>query len=99
MLICMRTTLDINDDLYREAKLKAAAEGTTLTRIVEEAIRQYLQPPKPKQPYKFQWKTERGRLLPGINVDDRASVYELMESDDESYRYKRLGLRPPGGDA
>ncbi len=79
MLICMRTTLDIDNHLYREAKKKAASEGKTLTRIVEEAIRQYLNPPKPAKPFKLRWKTERGQLMPGVNIDDRDSLYEIME--------------------
>lgn len=33
----MRTTLDIDDHPLRRAKQLAAREGTTLTRIVEEA--------------------------------------------------------------
>jgi len=95
----MRTTLDLENDLHKAAKLKAAAEGTTLTHIVEEALRQYLQPAKPHEPFKLRVITQRGTLQPGVNLEDRDSLYELMESDDEGYRYKRLGLLPPRGDA
>jgi hypothetical protein len=35
----MQTTLRINDELYREAKAKAAREGVTITRFIEEALR------------------------------------------------------------
>jgi hypothetical protein len=34
----MRTTLRINDSLYREAKAGAAREGITITRFIEEAL-------------------------------------------------------------
>jgi len=39
MLICMRTTLILPDDLYRELKRVAAAADRTMTSFVEEALR------------------------------------------------------------
>jgi len=38
----MQTTLRIDDNVYREAKAKAAKEGMTITRFIEEALRQRL---------------------------------------------------------
>jgi len=35
----MQTTLRIDDELYREAKVGAAQEGITLTRFLEEGLR------------------------------------------------------------
>ncbi len=75
----MRTTLNIDEDLYRAAKIKAAQEGKTLTRIVEEALREHLRPPKPSKRFRLKVITERGELLPGVNIDDRDSLYEIME--------------------
>jgi hypothetical protein len=34
----MRTTVDIPDDTYRELKIKAAREGTTVRQLVIESI-------------------------------------------------------------
>lgn len=34
----MQTTLRLNDQLYRAAKARAAQEGITLTRFIEEAL-------------------------------------------------------------
>jgi hypothetical protein len=39
----MRTTLDIEDRLLREAKSVAAQHGTTLTAIIEQALRRLLE--------------------------------------------------------
>ncbi|MDB5971079.1 MAG: hypothetical protein JWQ90_3529 [Hydrocarboniphaga sp.] len=39
----MRTTLDIEDRLLREAKSAAAQQGTTLTAIIEQALRRLLE--------------------------------------------------------
>ena len=79
MLLCMRTTLNIDEDIYRAAKIKAAQEGKTLTRIVEEALREHLNPAKSEKPFKLNVITMRGELLPGVNIDDRDSLYEIME--------------------
>lgn len=38
----MQTTLRIDDKLYREAKSEAARQGVTITRFIEEALRQRL---------------------------------------------------------
>ncbi len=35
----MKTTLNINDQLYRKAKVKAALEGRPLTELVQEGLR------------------------------------------------------------
>ena len=40
MLVFMQTTLRIDDATYREAKAEAARLGLTLTRFIEEALRQ-----------------------------------------------------------
>ena len=79
MLLCMRTTLNIDEDIYRAAKVKAAQEGKTLTRVVEEALREHLNPATPVKPFKLNVITMRGELLPGVNIDDRDSLYEIME--------------------
>lgn len=38
----MRTTLIIEDPLFREAKQKAAASGTTLSELMNSALRRFL---------------------------------------------------------
>ena len=42
MYVCMRTTLIIEDPLFREAKQKAAATGTTLSELMNSALRRFL---------------------------------------------------------
>lgn len=43
----MQTTLRLDDELYREAKARAAMLGISLTRFLEEAIRERLRMPEP----------------------------------------------------
>lgn len=81
MLLCMRTTLDLNDDLLRRAKSLAAKRGVPLRRIVEDAIREFLRSrsvgPGPR--YRLRWSTERGRIQPGVRLDDRDTLFDVME--------------------
>jgi hypothetical protein len=79
MFLCMRTTVDLNDRLFREAKRRAAEQGTTLRRVIEEALRSYLAGPKPADGYRLRWRTERGRVLPGVRLDDRDALFDLMD--------------------
>ena len=76
----MRTTLNIDDRLMREARKLAAQTGATLTHVLESALRQYLRPPAPTgEKFRFDPLVKRGRVIPGVNWDDRDSLYERME--------------------
>ncbi len=79
MLSCMRTTLEISDELLRRAKRRAADEATTLRQVVEDALRRYLGGRSPKHRYEFRWRTEKGRILPGVRLDDRDALFDVME--------------------
>ena len=61
----MRTTLNFDDHLFREAKECAAREGETLTRLIA--------------PYRLELLTTEGRPTPGVNFDDRDALHEWME--------------------
>lgn len=78
MLLCMRTTIDIPDPLFRMAKARAAQAGVSLREIVLLALRAHLGAGRPAR-YVFRWRSEKGRLLPGVDVNDRHSLYDLLE--------------------
>ena len=44
----MKTTIEVPDDLYRQAKAEAALRGRKLKDLVEEGLRLVLQTPPPK---------------------------------------------------
>lgn len=75
----MRTTLEIGDTLFLQAKKRAAEEGVPLRHLVETALRSYLGGRPKRRQYRLRWRTERGKLLPGIDLDDRNSLFEAME--------------------
>ncbi len=80
MLFCMRTTLDLDDELMRAVKRRAADTGRTMTEVLEDALREGLRPPSVAgDGYRFEWKTVRGTLRAGIDLADRNSLFEAME--------------------
>ena len=79
MCLCMRTTLDLSDELLRQAKKHAADKGGTLRELVESALRAYLSGQPRKSSYRFRWRTESGRILPGVRLDDRDALLDLMD--------------------
>jgi hypothetical protein len=80
MLICMRTTLDLDDRLVTAVKRRAADTGRTMTDIIEDALRAALRPPSARRrqaPWK--WVTVKGSARPAVDVTDRDRLYELMD--------------------
>ena len=79
----MRTTIRIDDRLLAEAKARAARSGRTLNSVVEDALREAFfrrggadRASTPKLPV-----FRGGRLQPGVDLDDNASLVDLMERD------------------
>lgn len=86
MLICMRTTLNLDDDLARAAKQKAAAEGRTLTSVVEQALRDVLAD-RPAEREQVRLPTFSSALAPGVDLGDPTALRDLMyEDEDAQYR-------------
>ena len=76
----MRTTLNFDDRLLREAKKRAAENGETLTALIERSLRAYLQPKADRgRGYRLKLLIKKGRPVRGVNWDDRDSIYERME--------------------
>ena len=78
MLLCMRTTIDLNDELLRDAKRRAGKDRITLRHLIEQALRAHLGRPHRPGRYALTWHTERGRLQPGVRLDDRDALFDLM---------------------
>lgn len=78
----MRTTVRLDERLLAEAKKYAAESGRTLTSILEDALRETLARRRTRargRPVRL--KTVKGKgVRPGVDLDDSASLLELMES-------------------
>lgn len=77
----MRTTLNIDDDLYRRAKQEAARAGTTVSALLEEALRARLlrdDAPSDGEPVRLTTVGGSG-VRPGVDLDDSAALLEHMD--------------------
>jgi len=79
-----RTTVRLPDDLLRRAKRKAAAEGRSLTALIEEGIRRVLKErdkPGSGQRRLPPVSTATGGVMAGIDLSDSAALIELDDQE------------------
>jgi len=75
----MKTTLDLNDEILRRAETRAAREGITLRRFVEEALRTKLMDDSRQDPaFKLDLRTVKGHAPPAVDLSDREALYDAM---------------------
>ena len=79
----MQTTLRVDDTTYRQAKAEAARLGMTLTRFIEEALRQRIA------------SSRRGDAARRREIEDRNRI---MESLLRRTAHFRVGRRPTRGE-
>jgi hypothetical protein len=77
-----RTTVRLPGELLKRAKRKAAAEGCTLTALIEEGLRQVVA--DDKKVAKGKRKLPRiskatGGLMPGVDLTQMWKVYEMED--------------------
>jgi hypothetical protein len=84
----MRTTIHIPDDLLAEVKKLSAESQTTVTALVEDALRERLSRRRQRSRAKPLRLTTYGKggLQPGVDLDDSAALLDLMETDLDSHR-------------
>ncbi|MFN8519217.1 MAG: ribbon-helix-helix domain-containing protein [Chloroflexota bacterium] len=77
----MRTTVTIDDQLYRDLKACAGASGRTVGALIEDAVRDSLRSTGTSATTRLQpLPVSGGRgLMPGVNLDDNAALRELMD--------------------
>jgi hypothetical protein len=78
----MRTTVRLDDVLLAEAKALAARTGRSLTRVIEDSLRETLarRGDEPRSPVELPV-VRGGRLRPGVNLDSMSDLLDIMESD------------------
>lgn len=77
----MRTTIRIDDNLLNDAKKIAVSSKTTLSALIETALKEMLFRRQQKgAKTRIQLVTFKGRgLKHGVDLDDSASLVDLME--------------------
>jgi hypothetical protein len=88
MLIRMRTTINLPDELIQRAKKAALEADTTLTEIIANALRESLSRTRRKGPRKeFRVITYgKGGTFPGVDLDDTSALLDLMDGIDDPHR-------------
>ena len=76
----MRTTVRLDESLLAEAKRIAAAKGSTLTAVIENALGQsFAQQRLALKRGKVRLTTSgKGGLRPGVDLDDSAALLDLV---------------------
>ena len=91
MMLAMRTTLTIDDDLARELREKAYKTGAPFKEVVNKAIRAGLgNVDKPKQIKPYKLKAYSLGYPPGANLDRALNLADHLESEEIE---RKLSLR------
>ena len=76
----MKTILNLNDQVLRQAKSRAARDGITLTRFVEDALRARLAVVRDgTAPFRMRLKSVKGDRPPNVDISDRDALYDVMD--------------------
>ena len=77
----MRTTVRIKDDLFKQAKKRAADEGSTLTSLIEDGLGLILANPKTVRRKRVALPVSKasGGILPGVDLNRSSDMEEVMD--------------------
>jgi hypothetical protein len=73
-----RTTLTIDDQVFRALKKKASKEGRTLQAVTNDLLRRSLAA-TPKKPYEFRLQGWKAIEQPGVDLLDRDALFDLTD--------------------
>ena len=82
IMMPMRTTLTLNDDIMKSCRRYAADQGRPLKDVIDEALRLGLDALRGSRRTTtgFELKVTTGRgLQPGVRLDDRDALFALMD--------------------
>ena len=75
----MRTTITVDDEIYRRAKAHAAVTGQTVGSVVEDALRDLLARMEAPRPHLVDLPAFEVGFLPGVDYNDDSALLELMD--------------------
>jgi hypothetical protein len=82
----MKTTLLLDDEVHRQAKLASARLGIPLTRFIEEAIRLRISADAERRAEpvrKLPVCRSKGGLQPGVDLNDSAELLNILDQATE----------------
>jgi len=74
----MKTTLNLDDELLRRAKQLAAERRTTLTAVVEDALRARLHAAPSRERFRLAFPVVAGHRPPPVDPADRDALEDRM---------------------
>ncbi|MYE18955.1 MAG: DUF2191 domain-containing protein [Rhodospirillales bacterium] len=75
-----KTTLNLNDQVLRQAKGRAARDRITLTRFVEDALRARLAAGRDgKRPFRMRLSSVKGDQPANVDISDRDALYNVID--------------------
>lgn len=83
----MKTTVELDDALFRAAKKMAVDRGCTLRQMIESGLRLEMQRSQPKRrrrtPGPGEWISSPTplELPPGVDLRDRSTIWRWIESE------------------
>jgi plasmid stability protein len=88
MLLRVRTTITLDDEVFRAYKQRAAARGTTLAREVEDVLRADLHRREDSAGHEpFETLVFEGDASPAlVDIDDNRALQELIDEEDRAGR-------------
>ncbi len=82
----MRTTIRIDDDLYRDLKAIAARSGRTVASVIEDAVRRGRQVAATSARASYLVEPfGQGGLRPGVDLSSGAALAEIQDEDTDLY--------------
>ncbi len=76
----MKTTLNIDDQVLKNAKEEAARSGITLTAFVEQALKARLLQKNEGVKYSFTPTVVKGRKPPNVDISERDALYDVIDN-------------------
>ena len=82
MLTLMKTTVRMDDHLYRRVKARAAEEGRTVAAVLEDAVRigmDTTEPSNEEAERYFPTPLDIGSFRPGIDINSNSSILDALD--------------------
>lgn len=86
MLLCMRTTIDLDDELLKQVRQMAARTNRTMRSIIEDALRANLnrRPDERRRKVELPVSKRKGGLKPGVDIDNTAALLDILDAHDDA---------------
>ena len=84
-------TISLDENLVKQARIKAIQEGTSLSAKVREMLTAYVRQDLPSTPLaipKLPVSQSTGGLMPGIDPSSNRSFYAAMDADIDIFKLR-----------